>query len=161
MFLLWVLLAQTRDAISKARHRELERWNINRERRSILWCLANNGGESTPVEISRQLLKEINSVSEMLKRMEEQDLVIRGKRNGKESMIVRLTPKGEAILNQSRYNETDPRIFTVLSREQRKELISLLWTLRRQALRELGIPEWHIKFPPSVDMIHSNSDKVE
>jgi len=158
LFLLWVLIAQTRDAISKARHRELERWNINKERRAILWNLANNGGVSTPIKIARELFKEINSVSEMLKRMEEQGLVIRGKRKGKASLPVYLTPKGEEILNQSRNNEIDKRIFSVLSEEQRNNLISSLWSLRSQALKELGIPDWRIAFPLPDAIINSNND---
>jgi len=146
-FVLWLLIAQAKDAVSKARHRELELFNINKERRAVLWSVQNNGGESTPVNIARQLFKELHSVSEMLKRMERQGLVERSKRSGKSSAIVKLTKKGEEVFNQSRHNEVDKRIFSVLSKKRRERLASDLWTIRNQALRELGIPEWHIKFP--------------
>ncbi|OGO23003.1 MAG: hypothetical protein A2144_12465 [Chloroflexi bacterium RBG_16_50_9] len=146
-FLLWLLVAQAKDAISKARHRDLERFNINKERRAILWSIQNDGGESTPVTIARQLFKELNSVSEMLKRMERQGLVTISKRPGKSSAIVKLTKKGEEIFNQSRHNEVDKRIFSVLPKKRRERLASDLWIIRNQALRELGIPEWHIRFP--------------
>lgn len=146
-FILWLLIAQTKDATSKARHRDLERFNINKERRAILWSVQNDGGESTPVKIARQLFKELNSVSEMLKRMERQGLVKISKRPGKSSAIVKLTKKGEEIFNQSRHNEADKRIFSVLPKKRRERLASDLWVIRNQALRELGIPEWHIKFP--------------
>lgn len=146
-FVLWLLIAQTRDAVSKARHRDLERFNINKERRAILWSVQNDGGKSTPVKIARQLFKELHSVSEMLKRMEKQGLITISKRSGKSSAIVKLTKKGEEIFNQSRHNEVDKRIFSVLPKKRRERLASDLWTIRNQALRELGIPEWHIKFP--------------
>jgi DNA-binding MarR family transcriptional regulator len=146
-FVLWLLIAQAEDAISKARHKDLERFNINKERRAILWSVQNNGGESTPVKIARQLFKELNSVSEMLKRMEKQGLVKISKRTGKSSAIVKLTKKGEEIFNQSRHNEVDKRIFSILPTKRRKRLASDLWIIRNQALRELGIPEWHIMFP--------------
>jgi DNA-binding MarR family transcriptional regulator len=146
-FVLWLLIAQAKDAVSKARHRDLERFNINKERRAILWSVQNDGGESTPVKIARQLFKELHSVSEMLKRMERQELVTISKRAGKSSAIVKLTKKGEEIFNQSRHNEVDKRIFSVLPKKRRERLASDLWAIRNQALRELGIPEWHIKFP--------------
>ena len=146
-FVLWILIAQARDAVSKARHRDLERFKINKERRAILWSVQNDGGESTPVKIARQLFKELHSVSEMLKRMEKQGLVTRSKRSGKSSAIVKLTQQGEEIFNQSRHNEVDKRIFSVLPKKRRERLASDLWAIRNQALRELGIPEWHIKFP--------------
>lgn len=146
-FVLWLLIAQAKDAVSKARHRELERFNINKERRAILWSVQNDGGKSTPVKIARQLFKELNSVSEMLRRMEKQGLVTISKRAGKSSAIVKLTEKGEEIFNQSRHNEVDKRIFSVLSKKRRERLAADLWAIRNQALRELGIPEWHIKFP--------------
>jgi len=146
-FVLWLLIVQAKDALSKARHRDLERFNINKERRAILWSVQNNGGESTPVKIARQLFKELNSVSEMLKRMEKQGLITRSKRSGKSSVIVKLTNKGEKVFNQSRHNEVDERILSVLPKKRRERLAADLWKIRNQALRELGIPEWHIKFP--------------
>jgi DNA-binding MarR family transcriptional regulator len=146
-FVLWLLIAQAKDAVSKARHRDLERFNINKERRAILWSVQNDGGESTPVKIARQLFRELHSVTAMLKRMERQGLVTISKRSGKSSAIVRLTKKGEEIFNQSRHNEVDKRILSVLPKKRRERLAADLWAIRNQALRELGIPEWHIKFP--------------
>ncbi len=146
-FVLWILIAQAKDALSKARHRELERFNINRERRAILWAIQNDGGKATPVGIARLLLKELNSVSEMLKRMEKEGLVKRGKRSGKSSLTVTLTRKGEGVFNQSRKNPMDKRIFSILPKKRRERLAADLWAVRNQALHELGIPEWHMTFP--------------
>ncbi len=146
-FVLWILIAQAKDALSKVRHRELERFNINRERRAILWAIQNNGGKSTPVGIARLLLKELNSVSEMLKRMEKEGLVKRGKRSGKSSLVVTITKKGEEIFHQSLKNPMDKRILSILPKKRRERLAADLWAIRNQALRELGIPEWHITFP--------------
>jgi len=146
-FVLWILVAQAKDAVSKARHRDLARLNINKERRAILWSIQNDGGKSTPVKIARQLFRELNSVSEMLKRMEKEGLVTRSERAGKSSIVVKLTKKGEEVYNQSRHNEVDKRIFSVLPKKRRERLALDLWAIRNQALHELGIPEWHIGFP--------------
>jgi DNA-binding MarR family transcriptional regulator len=146
-FVLWVLLAQVKDALSKARHRELDRFNINRERRAILWAIQNSGGKSTPVQIARLLLRELNSVSEMLKRMEKEGLVERGQRSGKSSLAVTLTRKGKEVFDQSRNNPVDRRVLSILPKKKRERLAGDLWAIRNQALHELGIPEWHMTFP--------------
>jgi DNA-binding MarR family transcriptional regulator len=157
-FVLWVMIAQTKDALLKARQRDYDRFNISNERRAVLWCIQNNGGEATPVEIARQLFRELHSITEMLKRMEQEGLIDRHKGTEKSRVTVKLTKKGHEVFNQSLYNETDKRIFSVLSKKQRERLVSYLWKIRNQALKELGIPEWHIKFP--LDPNNSNNEEA-
>lgn len=147
LFALWVMIAQTKDAILRARQRDYARFNISNERRAVLWSIQNNGGQATPVEIARQLFRELHSVSEMLVRMEKEGLVNREQGSGKSRVLVKLTPKGHEIFNQSLHNETDKRIFSVLTKKQRERLINYLWKIRHQVLNELGIPEWQIKYP--------------
>jgi MarR family transcriptional regulator, organic hydroperoxide resistance regulator len=146
-FTLWVMIAQTKDVILKARQRDYARFGISNERRAVLWSIQNGGGHATPVNIARQLFRELHSVTEMLVRMEKEGLVTRYKGSGRSRIEVKLTPKGQDIFNQSLHNETDKRIFSTLTKKQREQLMSCLWKVRKQALIELGIPEWHIKFP--------------
>ncbi len=146
-FMLWTLIAQTKDAILRARQIDYMRYGISNERRAILWIIQNNGGHSTPVEIARHFFREVQSVTEMLKRMEADELVTRSKGSGKSKVEVRLTEKGLDVLNQSLYNKTDERIFSVLSPKERDQLASYLWRLRRKVMQDLGIPEWQIAFP--------------
>ena len=86
-------------------------------------------------------------MSEMLKRMEKEGLVKKYKNSQKPGFVVELTEKGREVLDQSRYNESDEKILGILTKKQRERLASYLWSVRNQALRELGIPEWSIKFP--------------
>jgi len=146
-FALWVMIAQTKDGLLRARTRDYARFGISNERRAVLWIIQNNGGHATPVEIARQLFRELHSVSEMLVRMEKEGLIAREKTSGKSRIIAKLTPKGHEVFNQSLHNETDKRIFSVLTKKQRERLLSYLWKIRGQVLNELGIPEWHIKYP--------------
>jgi DNA-binding MarR family transcriptional regulator len=146
-FMLWIMIAQAKDAVLKARQRDYARYNINNERRAVLWVIQNIGGEATPVEISRELFKEINSVTEMLVRMTKEGLIKKYKSNGKSKNVVRLTKKGIEVFDQSLHNRTDERIFSVLSKRERKQLMTCLWKVRNKALSELGVPEWHIKYP--------------
>ncbi len=146
-FMLWVLIAQTKDAILRARERDYARFGISNERRAVLFIIQNNGGRATPVEIARDLFRELHSVTEMLKRMEADGLVSRHKGSGRSKVEVELTEKGLDVFNQSLHNETDKRIFSTLTKTERERLASYLWKLRSKVLQDLGIPEWQLNFP--------------
>lgn len=150
-FMLWVLVAQTRDAILRARERDYSRFGISNERRAILYIIQNSGGVATPVEIARDLFREVHSVTEMLKRMETDGLISRHKGSGRSKVEVRLTQKGIDVFEQSLHNKTDERIFSVLTKKEREHLASSLWKLRSRALQDLGIPEWRLRFPLNPD----------
>jgi DNA-binding MarR family transcriptional regulator len=159
-FVLWVMIAQTKDALLKARQRDYAQYEINNERRAVLWIIQNNGGQATPVEIARQLFRELHSVTEMLNRMAKEGLVKKYKSSGKSKTVARLTRKGLDVFNQSLHNETDKRIFSILSKNEREQLMSCLWKVRNKALIELGIPEWSIKFPldPNGSNVEENGE---
>jgi len=146
-FMLWVLVAQTRDAILRARERDYSRFGISNERRAILYIIQNSDGVASPVEIARDLFREVHSVTEMLKRMETDGLISRHKGSGRSKVEVRLTQKGIDVFEQSLHNQTDERIFSVLTKKEREHLASSLWKLRSRALQDLGIPEWRLRFP--------------
>lgn len=146
-FVIWVLIAQVKDSMLKARQKEYAQFNINSERRAVLSSIQNNGGRATPVEISYQLVQELHSITAMLKRMENEDLIKRCKSNSRSRFAVELTQKGIEIYNHSRYNEADKKILSVLPKKERDRLISSLLKVRNKALNELGIPIWRIKYP--------------
>ena len=79
---LWVMLAQAKNTIAKARQRDSAQLNITDERRRVLWSIQNNDGQATPVEISHQLLLELHSVTAMLNRMEKEGLIEKLKGQG-------------------------------------------------------------------------------
>ena len=143
-FLLWVLIAQTKDAILKARQRDYARYGISDDRRAILYIIMNNGGTATPVVIARNLFRELHSVTEMLKRMEKDGLVERRKGTGRSKIEVTITEKGLDVFEQSHRSETDQRIFSALSKQERETLTRCLWKLRSRVLRDLGVPEWSL-----------------
>ena len=146
-FVLWVLIAQTRDALLRAREREYSRFGISNERRAILYIIENNGGRATPVVIARALFREINSITEMLKRMEKDGLITRCPGPGRSRVEVKLSPAGRDVFDQSLHNETDERILSVLGKAERARLAASLLKVRNRALQDLGIPEWHLRVP--------------
>jgi DNA-binding MarR family transcriptional regulator len=151
-FLLWVLIAQTKDAILKARQRDYARFGISDDRRAILYIIMNNGGKATPVVIARNLFRELHSVTEMLKRMENDGLVERRKGTGRSKVEVVITQQGIDVFEQSYHNETDQRIFSALTKQERERFSQYLWKLRSRVLEDLGIPEW------SLDLQNPNND---
>jgi DNA-binding MarR family transcriptional regulator len=150
-FRLWVLTAQTKDGILRARERDYARYGISNERRAVLYMIVNNGGRATPVEIARDLFRELHSVTELLKRMENDGLVVRSKGSGRSKVEVTLTEKGLDVFEQSVRNDTDKRIFSVLSPKERERLALYLRKLRTRVLQDLGIPEWQLNFPLNLD----------
>jgi DNA-binding MarR family transcriptional regulator len=143
-FLLWVLIAQTKDGILKARQRDYARYGISDDRRAILYIIMTNGGTATPVTIARNLFRELHSVTEMLKRMEKDDLVERRKGTGRSKVEVAITQKGRDVFEQSHRSETDERIFSALTKPERERLSQYLWKLRSRVLQDLGVPEWSL-----------------
>jgi DNA-binding MarR family transcriptional regulator len=146
-FIMWALIAQTKDAILRARELEYARYGISNERRAVLYIIENNGGRTTPVEIARDLFRELHSVTEMLVRMEKDGLVQRHRGTGRSKVEVSLTKNGRDVFTQSLRNETDEKIFSALTKKQRERLSLYLQKLRTRTLQHLGIPEWHLNFP--------------
>lgn len=151
-FSLFVLVAQTKDAMLRARQVEYDPHGISNERRALLWIIQSYGGEATPAQIGRRFFRELHSITEMLKRMEKDGLVTRHQGSGRSKSVVRLTTKGSDILRQSLHNETDKRIMSALTLEERDQLAVLLSKLRKQALAELGVTdvELSVQYVPSM-----------
>jgi DNA-binding MarR family transcriptional regulator len=148
-FYLWVLLAQIRDAMLRARDRDYAQVGISNERAAILYIIEANGGHATPVEITREFFRELHSVTGMLKRMEDAGLISRHKGSGRSKVEVRLTEKGRDVLEASRRCETDKRILTVLTKRERERLASYLLKVRSRLLDDLGVREWELHLPPT------------
>ncbi|MFC1993668.1 MarR family winged helix-turn-helix transcriptional regulator [Chloroflexota bacterium] len=135
---LWVLLSQTRDALYKAREKELSKFGISTTQAAAMLVIKQAKGPVTPSEIARWLFREPHSVSGMLSRMEADGLIKKTKDLGKKNMVrVTLTEKGRAAYRQSKELEPFHAIFSSLSDEQRSQLKSSLSILLKRSLEEL------------------------
>ena len=135
---LWVLLHQTRDAIYKAREKELARFGLSSITAAALFIVEAINVPATPAEISRWLFREPHSVTGLLNRMEKQGLVRKTKDLEKKNLVrVTLTDKGREAHELSSHRAVIHRILSVLSEEQRQQLTSCLQTLLDMALGEL------------------------
>jgi len=143
---LWVLLAQTRDALFKARQKELTDYDISPRQSAVLFIIQAIGDNATAAEIAKYLFRETHSTYELLLRMKKERL-IKSIKNKTKKEVYKLTPKGIRAYNHSLKRDSIREIVTSLSREERVQLKSSLKKLRDTALRILTAKE--LPFPPS------------
>ena len=138
---LWVLLNQVRDAVLKARQKELDQYNISATQAATLLVIEAIGPKATATEISRRLFRKPHSIAGAagtLSRMEKKGLVMRLKDLDRKNLVrVVLTEKGREAYYQSTKQESIRQIMSSLSEEERRQLTSCLHTLRNKALHFL------------------------
>ena len=133
------LLSITRDAIRKARQKELDQYNVHTRRATLLLAVQSLGDRATPVAIGKWILRERHSVSELISKMERDGLVEKiwdlDRRN---RVRVVLTPKGLEIYRKSVERESLHRIMSSLSEADFDRLRVSLQKLRTKALNILS-----------------------
>jgi len=135
---LWVLLSQAADTTLRARQKELDRYGISTAEASVLFVVQAIGDRATPAEITRWLLREPHTVTELLNRMERGGLVTKTKDLERKNLVrVSITEKGRQAYQQSTKRKSIRKLMSVLSREERQQLGSYLERLRNKALGEL------------------------
>lgn len=135
---LWLLLAQTRHAIMKARQRELAIYGISNQEGYVLFAINYIGDQATPAELSRWLLREPHSVSELLDRMEKKGLIRKVKDMEQKNRIrVVMSEKGREIFNKSTTRKSINKVISILTPEEQEQLSSLLHKMRKKALKEI------------------------
>ena len=136
---LWVVLHQAKDAIFRARDKELSQYGITTMQAAALFIINAIGEEATPSEIARWLSREPHSVSGLLTRMEREGLVRTVKSLGKKNRVnVTLTEKGRQAYSESLKRESLQEIMSCLTEEERQQLASSLEQLRDKALRNVA-----------------------
>ena len=145
---LWILLSQTRDALFKARDKELSQYGISAMESSALFIIQLIGGKATPAEISRYIFREHHTVTALLKRMEKGGLITKVRDFDRKNMWrVSLTKKGGNAYRQSLKRETIHTVMSHLSESECQQLESSLRKVRAQALKHLVTSEPSLPFP--------------
>ncbi len=148
-YLLWRLISQTRNAISKARQNELDAYGLSHPRASVLLISQITNGNVTSYKIAKWLILEPHTVSTMVNDMEKHGFLNKiAKKNGrrKSSKIV-LTEKGiEAAEKASELNSID-NIMSGLSEKQYQQIYLILKILRDKAVKEIKF-SGKLPFPP-------------
>lgn len=137
---LFHLLRQTSDSIYKVREVELKPYNITPEQAGALVCIQTLGSQATPAELSRWLFRQRNSITILLNRMQRLGLIEkRVNKHRKNSITLSLTEKGyDAYRKAIEFRAYYP-IIEVLPEGKRKQLWSLLQTIRLKVFGDLGL----------------------
>ena len=137
---LWAWILQVYTAMDRARKQELSKYNINRSQGSVLTVGNTLGNKATLAQISRMLFRKVNTISEIISRMEKLGLVKRVKDLKEKNRVwIVLTEKGTKASRQASKREKIKRIVSCLTKEERRRLRLCCRKLYRKALEEPGM----------------------
>ena len=140
-YYIWMLLTYIRRGMFKLREKELSQYGITPEQAGFLFCIQVIGEEATAAKISKFTIREPQSVSGMLDRMERKGLIKKVKDLDRINMIrITITDKGRQAYQQSTYRKSIHNIMSHLAVEKRAQLRSLLETLLDKVVEEMGLP---------------------
>jgi MarR family transcriptional regulator, organic hydroperoxide resistance regulator len=135
---LWLLLAQTKAALFKAREKNSGK-RIYSNENSALVIIAYLKGKATQTFLAHHLSVELSSASELVTRLEKKGLVTKtpdAKR--KNIMRISVTEKGNKISHEVIQIGFVRKMMSKLSKEQRIQLKTCLSILLNAALLEMG-----------------------
>jgi len=136
---LWVLLNRGSHIILRARNNELRQYGISSIEAAVLCVMHNMSEKVTPSKVSQNLLREPNSISALLRRMQKKGLVNISRDLDKRNVVrLALTEKGREAYQQSMKLESICRILSTLSEEEITQLRSFMQKLRDTAVKELA-----------------------
>ncbi|MBN1368402.1 MAG: winged helix DNA-binding protein [Dehalococcoidales bacterium] len=133
------LLKQTSDTIMNAIELELKRHNVNIPQAVILYFLAREERPVTILEISRFSVRELNSVSFIINKMEKEGLVSKVSQPGKRKTYVTLSSKGADLFYNHITENAQYLIFSVLTQAEREEFEINLRKLLHKARNAMGM----------------------
>lgn len=135
---LYILLDQVDSIITTAVELELKHLRISQPQARVLTMLSREGEPATIEELANWTLKEFNSVSTLINRMEKKDLIKKTKKPGDLKTYVTLTEKGSDLYHKQVTERSIHLIFEKLSSEEKSALSSMLKKLRDNTRDLLG-----------------------
>jgi MarR family transcriptional regulator, organic hydroperoxide resistance regulator len=138
-YALWGLLCQTRDALVKARQKELDTHNISQSRVAVLHIISTMGNGVTPGQIALWLFRQPHSISEILTSMEKEGLITKSRDPQKQNVVhLSITDKGREMYKKSTERTSIHNIMSDLTEEEREQLHNLLLKVLKRSLKEMG-----------------------
>jgi DNA-binding MarR family transcriptional regulator len=126
-----------KDALIRAREKELDRYNVTITQVAVFLAIENNGGTATPGHIAATLFRKPHSISETLNIMQKNGLISKKRSpGGGNSVEVKITQRGKGLLAEITW-ESIEHIMSSLSEAQRTQLKHCLTTLWDSANQEL------------------------
>jgi DNA-binding MarR family transcriptional regulator len=136
---LHALLDSTRETIQKAVNMELAQYQMTLSQVKVMHLLATNKEPLTLNQLAELCIRELNSITTLISRMQKKGLVQKVKNSGDNRTYVTLTDKGLDIYNNTVTERSIILIFDILSDEEKQQLGSLLSRLQKKARSLLGL----------------------
>jgi DNA-binding MarR family transcriptional regulator len=136
---LYILLDQTRDLVTNAVELELKHLRMTQPQVKVLTMLSREDRPVTLDELANWTLKEFNSVSTLINRMEKKSLVRKIKKDGDLKTYIALTEKGSDLYHRQVTERSIHLIFNELSEEEKKQLKDLLMKVRDTTRELMGL----------------------
>jgi len=147
---IWLILGHIHQALTKARGKELHPHDITPEQADTLFCVQVLNDEANLNTLSRCMIREHNTVTALINRMETKGLVnkVIPAINRKTSTKIKLTKKGKRAYEVAANRKSIHRAMSILNTEEKVQLRRILEKLRRATLKELAVVYDPIGPPP-------------
>jgi DNA-binding MarR family transcriptional regulator len=136
---LLIILDQAHSIVSSAVELELKHLRLSQPQVRILNMLSRENRPVTIDELVNWTLKEFNSVSTLINRMEKNGLVKKYKKKGELKNYISLTEKGDILYNKKVTERSIHLIFGELSVEEKNQLYDILKKVRDTTRNLLGL----------------------
>lgn len=136
---LYILLDQTTSIVTNAVELELKHLRITQPQVRVMTMLSREDRPVTLEELANWTLKEFNSVSTLINRMEQKGLVKKIKKEDDLKTYITLTEKGSNVYHIQVTERSIHLIFSKLTAEEKKQLDSILKKVRDTTRDLLGL----------------------
>jgi DNA-binding MarR family transcriptional regulator len=120
---LWLLLANTRHAMLRARQKELALYDISVRQAYVLRVIHDLGDKATLRDVSKHVFRAVNSISTQITGMEKKGLLKKIRDiPGTNKLRFEITDKGLRVYELITKRASIYAIMSVLSEEERQEL---------------------------------------
>jgi DNA-binding MarR family transcriptional regulator len=136
---LYILLDQTDSIITNAIELEIKHLRMTQPQVRVLTMLSREDRPVTLDELANWTLKEFNSVSTLINRMEKKGLIKKVKKAGEMKTYVTLTEKGSNLYHKQVTERSIHLIFDKLTSEEKQRLDLILKKLRDTTRDLLGL----------------------
>jgi DNA-binding MarR family transcriptional regulator len=136
---LYILLDQTDGIVTNAVELEIKHLRMTQPQVRVLTMLSRENKPVTLDELANWTLKEFNSVSTLINRMEKKGLVKKIKKEGELKTYIILTDKGSDLFLKQVTERSIHLIFGKLSDLEKKQLDSILRKVRDTTRDLLGL----------------------
>ena len=139
-FQLWRLLSDTTTLMSKVRQRELRKYKVSANTAAVLQCIMSLGNRATPAQIARWLIREPQSISGILNRIEKRGMITRSVDPHRKNVLrISLTEIGKLTYDQVSKRDSVHRMISYLSKDERQQLSRLLKKIQKELVGDANV----------------------